>query len=182
MQPSNYQAWNYVGYASRKVGKYENALAAYDRALSLKPDYAEAIEYRGHAYLGLNRLSEAKAAYLALFAGNRQLAATLLTAMQAWVGEHRSNAEGVDGAGEQLLAGAAFAEHEDREVGRRHASREVQRQAQDADRRPVGALEQDTPHGSRIDRHVRVPRAGGVGRCLGHGLSTTTGATIRASR
>lgn len=98
LQPSNYQAWNYVGYASRKIGKYEDALAAYDRALRLKPDYAEAIEYRGHAYLGLDRLSDAKGAYLALFAGNRQLAATLLTAMQAWVGEHRSNAAGVDGA------------------------------------------------------------------------------------
>ena len=31
------------------------------------PDIAEAIEYRGHAYLGLNRLSEAKEAYLALY-------------------------------------------------------------------------------------------------------------------
>jgi tetratricopeptide (TPR) repeat protein len=98
LQPSNYQAWNYVGYTSRKLGRYEDALAAYDRALRLKPDYAEAIEYRGHAYLGLNRLAEAKSAYLALFAGNRQLAATLLTAMQTWVGEHRSNAAGVDGA------------------------------------------------------------------------------------
>jgi tetratricopeptide (TPR) repeat protein len=98
LQPSNYQAWNYVGYTSRKLGRYEDALAAYDRALRLKPDYAEAIEYRGHAYLGLNRLSEAKDAYLALFAGNRQLAATLLAAMQAWVGEHRRHADGVDGA------------------------------------------------------------------------------------
>jgi tetratricopeptide (TPR) repeat protein len=97
LQPSNYQAWNYIGYANRKLGKYDAALAAYDRALGLKPDYAEAIEYRGHAYLGLNRLAEAKSAYLALFAGNRQLAATLLAAMQAWVGEHRGNAEGVDG-------------------------------------------------------------------------------------
>lgn len=97
LQPSNYQAWNYVGYTNRKLGKYDAALAAYDRALKLKPDYAEAIEYRGHAYLGLNRLAEAKAAYLSLFAGNRQLASTLLTAMQEWVGEHRGNAEGVDG-------------------------------------------------------------------------------------
>jgi len=97
LQPSNYQAWNYVGYTNRKLGKYDAALAAYDRALKLKPDYAEAIEYRGHAYLGLNRLPEAKTAYLSLFAGNRQLAATLLAAMQEWVGEHRGNAEGVDG-------------------------------------------------------------------------------------
>jgi len=98
LQPSNYQAWNYIGYTNRKVGKFDAALAAYDRALKLKPDYAEAIEYRGHAYLGLNRLAEAKAAYLALFAGNRQLAATLLAAMQEWVGKHRGSAEGVDGA------------------------------------------------------------------------------------
>ena len=98
LQPSNYQAWNYVGYTNRKLGKYDAALAAYDRALRLKPDYAEAIEYRGHAYLGLNRLSDAKAAYLALFAGNRQLAATLLTAMQEWVGAHRGNTGDVDGA------------------------------------------------------------------------------------
>jgi tetratricopeptide (TPR) repeat protein len=97
LQPSNYQAWNYIGYTNRKLGKYDEALAAYDRALKLKPDYAEAIEYRGHAYLGLNRLADAKSAYLALFAGNRQLAATLLAAMQEWVGEHRGNAEGVDG-------------------------------------------------------------------------------------
>ena len=97
LQPSNYQAWNYLGYTNRKLGQYDAALAAYDRALKLKPDYAEAIEYRGHAYLGLNRLGEAKEAYLALFAGNRKLAATLLAAMQNWVGEHRGDAEGVDG-------------------------------------------------------------------------------------
>ena len=98
LQPSNYQAWNYLGYTNRKLGKYDAALGAYDHALRLKPDYAEAIEYRGHAYLGLNRLGEAKEAYLALFSGNRQLAATLLAAMQEWLGEHRGNAAGVDGA------------------------------------------------------------------------------------
>jgi tetratricopeptide (TPR) repeat protein len=97
LQPSNYQAWNYLGYTNRRLGQYDAALAAYNRALTLKPDYAEAIEYRGHAYLGLNRLGEAKDAYLALFAGNRKLAATLLAAMQEWVGQHRSAAEGVDG-------------------------------------------------------------------------------------
>ncbi len=81
-----YEAWNYLGYCNRKQGRYDVALAAYDRALALKPDYAEAIEYRGHAYLGLNRLAEAKNAYLTLFGGNRKLAASLLTAMQQWVG------------------------------------------------------------------------------------------------
>jgi tetratricopeptide (TPR) repeat protein len=98
MQPMMYEAWNYSGYAQRKLGHYQDALTAYDRALSLKPGYPEAIEYRGHAYLGLDRLSEAKQAYLTLYSGNRKLAATLLTAMQEWVGTHRTNAAGVDGA------------------------------------------------------------------------------------
>ncbi len=93
-----YSAWNYLGYTQRNLGNYQDALSAYDRALSLKPGYPEAIEYRGHAYLALDRLSEAKEAYLTLFAGNRKLAAKLLAAMQAWVGEHRNNAAGVDGA------------------------------------------------------------------------------------
>lgn len=99
LQSSNYQAWNYLGYANRKVGNHDAALSAYDRALSLKPGFAEAIEYRGHAYLGLNRLSEAKDAYLSLFSGNRKLAATLLAAMQQWVGEHRGPYPARDGAG-----------------------------------------------------------------------------------
>ena len=92
------EAWNYLGYSQRKLGNYDDALAAYDRALSIKPGFAEAIEYRGHAYLALNRLSEAKESYLALYASNRKLAASLLTGMQEWVGAHRADAAGVDGA------------------------------------------------------------------------------------
>ena len=94
--PAMHEAWNYIGYTNRKLGNYQEALVAYDRALDLKPGYPEAIEYRGHAYLGLNRLEDAKQAYLTLFSGNRKLAAQLLTAMQAWVGDHRGNAAGVD--------------------------------------------------------------------------------------
>jgi tetratricopeptide (TPR) repeat protein len=96
LQPSMYQAWNYLGYTNRKLGNYEAALQAYDRALQLKPDYPEALEYRGHAYLGLNRLSEAKDAYLALYSSNRKLAAQLLAGMQEWIGAHRDNAGGLD--------------------------------------------------------------------------------------
>jgi tetratricopeptide (TPR) repeat protein len=96
LNPTMYQAWNYVGYTNRKLGNYEAALQAYDRTLRLKPDYPEAIEYRGHAYLGLNRLSEAKQAYLALYSANRKLAAQLLAGMQQWVAAHRENAGGLD--------------------------------------------------------------------------------------
>ncbi len=96
LRPAMHEAWNYLGYSQRKLGNFPAALEAYDRALALRPNYAEAIEYRGHAYLGLNRLAEAKEAYLALFAGNRKLAASLLEAMQQWVGEHRGDARAVD--------------------------------------------------------------------------------------
>jgi tetratricopeptide (TPR) repeat protein len=104
LNPSMHEAWNYLGYTHRKLGRYDAALAAYDRALSLKPGYPEAIEYRGHAYLGLNRLGEAKEAYLALFGSHRKLAAQLLAGMQTWVGEHRGNPAGVDGASLEAFA------------------------------------------------------------------------------
>lgn len=90
LDPQRYEAWNYVGYTSRKLGHYDDALTAYDRALALKPDYPDAIEYRGEAYLAVNRLADAKQAYLDLFAGNRALAAKLLTAMKDWVAAQRA--------------------------------------------------------------------------------------------
>ncbi len=44
-------------------GRREDALAAFDRALALKPDYAEAHNNRGNAALELNRVTEALAGY-----------------------------------------------------------------------------------------------------------------------
>jgi tetratricopeptide (TPR) repeat protein len=80
-----YEAWNYVGYTSRKLGEYDKALQAYDEALRLNPSYGEAIEYRGEAYLALNRVEDAKNAYMLLFQGQRPLADQLMVAMQKWV-------------------------------------------------------------------------------------------------
>jgi tetratricopeptide (TPR) repeat protein len=82
-------AWNMVGYTERKLGNYDAALAAYERALTLRPNYPEAIEYRGEAYLGLNRIAEAKQAYLDLFASNRALSDRYLDAMKQWVNARR---------------------------------------------------------------------------------------------
>jgi tetratricopeptide (TPR) repeat protein len=94
-QPQMHEAWNYVGYTSRKLGDYDKALAAYDEALRLSPTYAEAIEYRGEAYLGLNRIEDAKAAYMQLFQSSRTHADQLMAAMQRWVSERRADASGV---------------------------------------------------------------------------------------
>lgn len=85
-----HEAWNGLGYSLRKLGNYPSALIAYDKALSLRPSYAEAIEYRGEAYLALNRIDDAKQAYLDLYASDRKLADQLLVAMKTWVEQKRS--------------------------------------------------------------------------------------------
>jgi tetratricopeptide (TPR) repeat protein len=95
--PKLAEAWNYCGYTSRKLGSYDDALSAYGKALALKPGYPDALEYRGEAYLGLNRIDDAKQSYLDLYAGNRPLAGKLLAAMKGWATAQRSGGSS-DGA------------------------------------------------------------------------------------
>jgi tetratricopeptide (TPR) repeat protein len=88
--PNLAQAWNGLGYSLRKLGDYRKALAAYDKAIGLRPGgYPEATEYRGEAYLALNRTEDAKQAYLDLFSANRTLAAKLLESMKGWIAANR---------------------------------------------------------------------------------------------
>ena len=96
LDPNMHEAWNYVGYTNRKLGNYDVALAAYERALALHPGYPEALEYRGEAFLALNRISDAQQTYLDLFAANRGLADKLLTAMKGWIDSQRTAASGSD--------------------------------------------------------------------------------------
>lgn len=56
-----YQAWNMIGFCSRHLGDFKKAFAAYDKSLSIKPDYDEAHEYLGEAYLKSGNLEQAKA-------------------------------------------------------------------------------------------------------------------------
>ena len=92
--PEMHQAFSSLGYALRKTGQYEDSLAAYNQALELEPAYSEAIEYRAEAFLGLNRLDEAKKAYMQLFRDDRERADELMGAMQRWVDERRSDPAG----------------------------------------------------------------------------------------
>ena len=94
-QPSMYQAWNYIGFANRHLGSYDAALSAYAKALELNADYPDAIEYRAEAYLGLNKIDEAKQAYMTLFRESRSLATELMTAMRRWTEAHRADAQGL---------------------------------------------------------------------------------------
>ena len=104
LNPAHFQALSDLGYVRRQLGDYEGALEAYGAALELKPDYARAIEYRGEAYLGLNRIADAQNAYRTLQERDAALAAELLGAMQSWVAARRADPAGVDPAAVDGLA------------------------------------------------------------------------------
>ena len=90
-------AYNGMGFAYRKTGDYAKALEMYDRAIELaKPQiFPEAIEYRAEAYLGLNRIDDARQAYMDLFAADRKQADSLMEAMKKWVETHKTDPAGV---------------------------------------------------------------------------------------
>jgi tetratricopeptide (TPR) repeat protein len=58
--PKDADAFNYLGYAHRKLGDFDNALKYYGRALELDPEHRGAHEYLGEALLELHRPDEAK--------------------------------------------------------------------------------------------------------------------------
>jgi tetratricopeptide (TPR) repeat protein len=89
--PNLYQAYSELGFCLRKLGKYDESLAAYDKALAIEPRFSPAIEYRAEAYLGLNRIDDAKNAYTLLFQGDRMRADLLFAAMKQWVADHRAD-------------------------------------------------------------------------------------------
>jgi len=92
-----HEGFTYLGYANRKLGRHSQALEAYGHALKLNPDYSYAIEYQGQAYLGSNRIDEARFNYLRLYALNKGQAKKLLQAMQSWLETHKDAAPaGVD--------------------------------------------------------------------------------------
>jgi tetratricopeptide (TPR) repeat protein len=90
-----YDAWNNVGYIHLKFGAYGESVDDYNHTLALKPDLLEAIEHRAEAYVAIDRLDDAKSAYMDLFNHDRQLADQLMVAMQAWMTAHRANANGM---------------------------------------------------------------------------------------
>lgn len=93
--PGLFQAHGSLGYAYRKSGNYPAALESYDRSLALEPSYSPAIEYRAEACLGLNRLEEAKAAYMELFNSDRSRADELASAMKKWLEDRRREPAGL---------------------------------------------------------------------------------------
>ena len=59
-RPDDAYVLNYLGFASRKLGRTEEALAYYHRALAIRPDYVRVREYLGEGYVALGRIGEAR--------------------------------------------------------------------------------------------------------------------------
>ena len=56
----NADAYNLIGFATRKSGDAQGSLQFYQQALSIDPKHLGAHEYAGEAYLMLDRLAEAE--------------------------------------------------------------------------------------------------------------------------
>ena len=61
---------NNRGNALWQLKRFEEALASFDKALAIKPDFAEAPNNRGNALLELKRAGEALASYDKAFKGS----------------------------------------------------------------------------------------------------------------
>ena len=59
--PKNADAYNLLGYSHRALGKFDDAFAAYDKALAIDPKHKGALEYSGLGYLKTNQKVKAEA-------------------------------------------------------------------------------------------------------------------------
>jgi tetratricopeptide (TPR) repeat protein len=84
------EAWNDAGFVHLRLGAFSESIDDYNHALALKSDLLEAVEHRGEAYMAVDRLDEAKAAYMNLFNHARPLADQLMASMQKWLASHRA--------------------------------------------------------------------------------------------
>jgi Tfp pilus assembly protein PilF len=66
LQPTNPTVYNVIGMAQLKQGKATDALQSFNQALSLAPNYADARNNRGTAYVQLKQYSTAEADFLAV--------------------------------------------------------------------------------------------------------------------
>lgn len=60
-EPGNADAWNLLGFASRKLKRFDDAEAAYETALRLDPEHLGALEYQGELFIETDRMERAKA-------------------------------------------------------------------------------------------------------------------------
>ena len=79
------EAYNMLGFSTRKTGKVKDAFAYYEKALKLKPNFPEAREYYGEAYLQEGNLAKAVQQYIILQKAGTKNAAELLEKIDDFV-------------------------------------------------------------------------------------------------
>lgn len=84
IDPTYYEAWNMVGFCSRKTGDFKASLEAYQKCLEIEPEYAQAHEYLGETYLALNDLPKAKEQLMWLVARKSDQAGELAGKIEAF--------------------------------------------------------------------------------------------------
>jgi tetratricopeptide (TPR) repeat protein len=89
------EAWNNVGYIHLKLGAFAESVDDYNHTLALQPDLPAATLHRAEALLAVDRIDDAKSAYMDLFNHERPLADELMAAMQQWITDHRANLNGM---------------------------------------------------------------------------------------
>jgi tetratricopeptide (TPR) repeat protein len=89
------EAWSGAGYAHLHIGAYGEALDDYNHALKLTPADMDAVANRAEACLQLGRLDDVRLAYLDLFNHARERADQLMRSMQHWLGERRTDPQGL---------------------------------------------------------------------------------------
>src|SRR6266446_150658 len=81
--PTYFEAWNMVGFCSRKSGDLKRSFEAYEKCLLIQPEYAQAHEYLGEAYLMSGDLAKAKEQLLWLVSRKSDQAGELATKIEA---------------------------------------------------------------------------------------------------
>ena len=59
-EPDNADIYNYLGFAHRKIGDYDNSKIYYEEALFIQPDHKLALEYQGELFLKLDDVQSAQ--------------------------------------------------------------------------------------------------------------------------
>jgi tetratricopeptide (TPR) repeat protein len=89
LAPDYHEAWNLVGYSARKLKNFDRSIAAYEKCLAVKPDYAPAREYLGETYVETGDVTKARVQMVWLEKmGETAMVASLRGQIEAWEKEH----------------------------------------------------------------------------------------------
>lgn len=108
-----HEAWNLIGFTSRKLGDYPHSFEAYRVALRLKPDFALAHEYYGEGLLETGDLAGAKQQLEALRrVGTPELIAELQSAIAKYEAAHPDSSATAGAAHAGSTSPASVAPHD----------------------------------------------------------------------